>query len=349
MTPAMIGMLIALVVLIAMSAFCSATETAYTSFSEMRMRRYAKKRRTARIALQLSERYNRVLTTLLIGNNIVNVTTSTVATLLFVGLFGEDLGAVLSTVIVTIVVLIFGEVTPKTVAKAMPEAFACFAAYPLWVLAKIFFPLSWLFGKWEKLIFHIFRLDKKEPKYTEAEFKMLVSDVREDGVLNDTEHELIRRTLRFDDLHVGSCMIPLDRVAAVSVYEQDRRIYNLFRDTNFSRIPVYEGEKRNIVGVLYRADFYEHLLMRKKGIVELVRPVTFTTTDVKVSALLKQAQADRVHMFTVGTRGNAIGLITREDMIEELLGDVDDKYDLTPVTSPLHPVVPEAGTEEEEE
>ncbi len=349
MTPAMIGMLIALVALIAMSAFCSATETAYTSFSEMRMRRYAKKRRTARIALQLSERYNRVLTTLLIGNNIVNVTTSTVATLLFVGLFGEDLGAVLSTVIVTIVVLIFGEVTPKTVAKAMPEAFACFAAYPLWVLAKIFFPLSWLFGKWEKLIFHIFRLDKEEPKYTEAEFKMLVSDVREDGVLNDTEHELIRRTLRFDDLHVGSCMIPLDRVAAVSVYEQDRRIYNLFRDTNFSRIPVYEGEKRNIVGVLYRADFYEHLLMRKKGIVELVRPVTFTTTDVKVSALLKQAQADRVHMFAVGTRGNAIGLITREDMIEELLGDVDDKYDLTPVTSPLHPVVPEAGTEEEEE
>ena len=108
MTPAMIGMLIALVALIAMSAFCSATETAYTSFSEMRMRRYAKKRRTARIALQLSERYNRVLTTLLIGNNIVNVTTSTVATLLFVGLFGEDLGAVLSTVIVTIVVLIFG-------------------------------------------------------------------------------------------------------------------------------------------------------------------------------------------------------------------------------------------------
>ena len=124
---------------------------------------------------------------------------------------------------------------------------------------------------------------------------------------------------------------------------------SLFRDTNFSRIPVYEGEKRNIVGVLYRADFYEHLLMRKKGIVELVRPVMFTTTDVKVSALLKQAQADRVHMFAVGTRGNAIGLITREDMIEELLGDVDDKYDLTPVTSPLHPVVPEAGTEEEEE
>ena len=348
MTPAMVGMLIALVILVAFSAFFSATETAYTSFSEIRMRRFAKKKHTARIALSLSESYNRVLTTLLIGNNIVNVTASTVATLLFVGLWGEDLGAVLSTVIVTVVVLIFGEVTPKTVAKAMPESFACFAAYPLWLLTKLFFPLSWLFGKWEKLIFHIFRLGKEEPKYTETEFRMLVSDVKEDGMLNDTEHELINKTLRFDELHVGSCMIPLDRVAAVSLSEQERRIYNMFRDTNFSRIPVYEGEKRNIVGILYRADFYEHLLLKTKGFADLIWPVTYTTTDNKVSALLKQMQADRVHMVIVGEAGNACGLITREDMIEELLGDLDDKYDMTPVTSPLHPVVPEAAAEEEE-
>ena len=142
MSPETIAMLIALVILVALSGFFSATETAYTGFSEMRMRRFAKKRRTARIALKLSENFNRVLTTLLIGNNIVNITASTIATLLFVGWYGEDLGAVLSTVIVTVVVLIFGEVTPKTVAKAMPEAFACFAAYPLYVLSILFFPLS---------------------------------------------------------------------------------------------------------------------------------------------------------------------------------------------------------------
>lgn len=348
MTSEMVVMIIALVILVAFSAFFSATETAYTGFSEMRMRRFAKTKRTARIALKLSKNYNRILTTLLIGNNIVNITASTVATLLFVGIWGEDLGAVLSTVIVTVVVLIFGEVTPKTIAKAMPESFACFAAYPLLGLSILFFPLAWLFGKWEKLIFRIFRLNKNEPKYTEEEFKMLVSDVKEDGVLNDTEHELIRRTLRFDDLHVGSCMIPLDRVIAVNVYEHDKRILNLFRDTNFSRVPVYEGEKRNIVGVLYRADFYEHLLMHRKGIVELIRPVTFTTTDTKLSALLKQTQAERIHMIIVGESGNALGLITREDMIEELLGDVDDKYDMTPVTSPLNPVVPEAASEDEE-
>ena len=349
MSPETIAMLIALVILVALSGFFSATETAYTGFSEMRMRRFAKKRRTARIALKLSENFNRVLTTLLIGNNIVNITASTIATLLFVGWYGEDLGAVLSTVIVTVVVLIFGEVTPKTVAKAMPEAFACFAAYPLYVLSILFFPLSWLFGQWEKLIFHIFRLDKKQPKYTETEFRMLVSDVREDGVLNDTEHELIRRTLRYDELHVANCMIPLDRVTAVRIDENDKKILNLFRDTNFSRVPVYEGEKKNIVGILYRADFYEHLLMRRHGIVELIRPVSFAAADEKVSSLMKKMQAERVHMLIVGGQGNAEGLITREDIIEELLGDVDDKYDLTPVTSPLKPAMPAESADEEEE
>ena len=347
-TATLIGLLAALVVLVALSAFFSATETAYTGFSSVRMRRISAKKRTARVALKLSENYNRILTTLLIGNNIVNITASTLGTVLFVGVLGEGLGPTISTIVITVFVLIFGEITPKTLAKESPEAFACFAAYPLLVLTYILWPLNWLFGQWEKFVFFVFRLNKEKQKYTEAEFRMLVSDVREDGVLNETEHDLIHRTLRYDELCVGNCMIPLDRVTAVGEHENDKKVFRIFRETNFSRVPVYRGEKGDIIGILYRADFYENLLAGKKDYSALIRPVSATTTQEKVSVLMKRMQRAREHMMVVKEGGAAVGIITREDMIEELLGDLDDKYDMTPVTSPLNPCVPERAAGEDE-
>ena len=329
------ALIITLVILITLSGFFSATETAYTGYSPVRMRRFAAKKRTARVALKLGENYNKILTTLLIGNNIVNITASTIGTVLFVAALGESLGATVSTIVITAVVLIFGEVTPKTLAKESPEAFACFAAYPLLVLTYVLWPLNWVFGQWERFVFFVFRLNKEAPAYTEAEFKMLVSDVKEDGVLNETEHELIHRTLRFDELRVGTCMIPLSRVTAVSERENERRILRIFRETNFSRVPVYRGEKGNIIGILYRADS------------SVIRPVSAASEEEKVSALLKRMQAAREHMMVVTDEHSTTGIITREDIIEELLGDLDDKYDLTPVTSPLNPPVP--GPEEGEE
>lgn len=191
------------------------------------------------------------------------------------------------------------------------------------------------------MIFWMFRLNKKKPSYTEEEFKMLVSDVKKEGVLNETEHDLIEKTLRYDELHVGSVMIPLDRVIAVEIRDNSRLVYKIFRETNFSRIPVYKGTKQSIIGILYRADFYENMLSGRRSFENIVRPVSYTSTDVKLSALMKQMQSRREHMMIVGAEGNALGLITREDIIEELLGDLDDKYDLTPVTSPLNPFIPE--------
>ena len=341
------ALIITLVILITLSGFFSATETAYTGYSPVRMRRFAAKKRTARVALKLGENYNKILTTLLIGNNIVNITASTIGTVLFVAALGESLGATVSTIVITAVMLIFGEVTPKTLAKESPEAFACFAAYPLLVLTYVLWPLNWVFGQWERFVFFVFRLNKEAPAYTEAEFKMLVSDVKEDGVLNETEHELIHRTLRFDELRVGTCMIPLSRVTAVSERENERRILRIFRETNFSRVPVYRGEKGNIIGILYRADFYETMLAGKKDFSSVIRPVSAASEEEKVSALLKRMQAAREHMMVVTDEQGTAGIITREDIIEELLGDLDDKYDLTPVTSPLNPPVP--GSEEGEE
>ena len=312
-------------------------ETAYTSFSAVRMRRMARTKKSARLAFALSADYNRVLSTLLIADNIVNIASASLGTLIFTSLIGAELGPTVSTVVLTVVVLIFGEITPKVVAKRLPEGFACFSAYPLRFLVSLFLPLSFLFGLWKKFIFWLFRLGKRQPKFTEEEFGMLVNDVREDGVLNDVEHELIRRTLRYDDLRVKDCMVPLEKMVTVESRAGDRLVYHIFRETNFSRVPVYKGTKPNIVGVLYRADFYENMLAGRRDFENLIRPVSFTEEEEKLSALMKRMQAGREHLMIVGAEGNAVGLITREDMIEELLGDVDDKYDLTPVTAPPTP------------
>ena len=343
------ALIIALAVLVVLSGFFSATETAYTSFSAVRMRRFARTKNTARTALKLSEDYNKILTTLLIGNNIVNIAASTIGTVLFVSVLGEGMGATVSTIVITVVVLIFGEVTPKTLAKELPEKFACFAAWPLRILSYVLWPLNWIFSQWEKFIFFAFHLNKPKEKYTEAEFKMLVSDVHEDGVINETEHELIHRTLRFDELTVGNCMVPLDRVTSVGERDNTRAVQRIFREKNFSRVPVWKGDRRHIVGILYRADFYENLLARKKDYSALIRPISVTDVDEKVSVLLKRMQKAREHMMVVNGKDGAVGIITREDIIEELLGDLDDKYDMTPVTSPLNPCVPEPEDEDEDE
>lgn len=337
-----IGLLIALVVLVTLSGLFSATETAYTGFSLVRMRRFAKNKKSARMAFRLSADYNRILTTLLIADNIVNIASATIGTLIFTSLIGAELGPTVSTVVLTIVLLIFGEITPKILAKRVPEAFACVAAYPLLVCTYLLLPLVWLFGVWKKFIFCLFGLGKKQPRLTEEEFEMLVSDVGKEGVLNETEQELIHRTLRYDELTVSDCMIPLERVVAVDVRENDRVVYKLFRETNFSRLPVYKGVKRNIEGVLYRADFYENMLAGRRDFDNIIRPVSFVSPDEKVSGLMERLRTMREHMLAVGSEDNALGIITREDMVEELIGDVDDKYDLTPVTSlPTPPAAPQ--------
>ena len=346
-----IGLLIALVVLVILSGLFSATETAYTSFSAVRMRRFAKRKRTARMALRLSADYNRILTTLLVADNIVNIASATIGTLIFTSLLGEDVGSVVSTVTVTIVLLIFGEITPKLLAKRLPEAFACAAAYPLFVCICLFLPIVFLFDVWKKAVFYVCGLGKKEPRLNEEEFKMLVTDVKEEGVLNDTEQDLIHKTLRYDELTVADCMVPLERVVAVDIRENDRIVFRVFRETNFSRLPVYKGTKGNIEGVLYRADFYENMLAGRRDFDNIVRPISAVSPDEKVSELMERLRTMREHMLIVGSEDDALGIITREDMIEELLGDVDDKYDLTPVTSlpTPEPVSDEEDAEEGEE
>ena len=174
-------LIVVLGILLLFSAYFSATETAFTGFSQARMKNLAQKKKSAKLALKLSENYNRILSTLLIGNNIVNIAAASLATLVFTFYFG-DLGVTLSTIVMTVLVLIFGEISPKSLAKERPEEFACFAARPLQVFTILFFPLTFLFDCWKKLLNKIFRLDKKRPSMTEEEFRIIVTDIKNEGI-----------------------------------------------------------------------------------------------------------------------------------------------------------------------
>lgn len=327
-----IGIIIALVVLLIFSAYFSATETAFTSFNAVRMKKLAQTKKSARLVLKLSDNYNKVLSTLLIGNNIVNIAAASLATLIFTGWFGQDLGTTLSTIVMTVLVLIFGEVSPKSIAKETPENFAMFAVYPLYFFTVIFTPFTLLFDLWKKLLNKIFRLDKKQPTLTEEEFQIMVTEIKDEGVLNDIEHDIIQNTIRYDDQLVGNIMVKAEDMVTVCKSDGCDEIKGLFETSNFSRIPVWEGERSNVIGILYRADFYEMLLGGDTDITPLLRQPMSASASQKISALFKAMQTDRIHMAIVRENGAATGLVTMEDILEELMGEIDDRYDQEPDT-----------------
>ncbi len=200
-----IALVVVLCVLLVLSAFFSASETAFTSLSQIRIKSLSQSRKSARLVLKMSENYNKLLSTLLIGNNIVNIASASIATIVFTFWFG-DLGVTLSTVVMTVLVLIFGEITPKSVAKERPEEFAMFSVRILYVFQIVFTPLSIIFEGWKKLVNKVFKLDKKRPAMTEEEFSIIVDDITDEGVLAESEAEIIQNTIKFDDTKVEKVM-----------------------------------------------------------------------------------------------------------------------------------------------
>lgn len=325
-----VGLIIAIAVLIVFSAYFSATETAFTGYNAVRMKRLAQKKKSARLVLKMGENYNNVLSTLLIGNNIVNIASASIATVVFTFYF-DDLGVTLSTVVMTVLVLIFGEISPKSIAKEAPETFACFAVYPLYFFSILFCPLNQIFNLWKKLLNKIFRLGKKQPTLTEEEFRMMVTEIKDEGVLNDIEHDIIQNTIRYDDQLVKNVMVKADDVTAVSLNTPFEDIKAVFENDNYSRVPVYDGDPSKVAGILYRADFYEMLLNGGKDLSALIRQPMLTTPDAKISVLFKSMQQARIHMaIVVDKNGAATGLVTMEDILEELMGEIEDRYDAEP-------------------
>ncbi len=317
-----------LIVLIALSAYFSASETAFSSYNRMRMKSEAedKKGKKARHVLELGENYEKLISTILIGNNIVNILATSIATLIFVALFEDNaaLGTTVSTVVMTLAVLIFGEITPKTVAKRTADSFSKKVVGSLGFLTWLLTPLTFVFNLWQKFILSFFKGDG-EASVTEEEIITVVEEAAEDGEIDEQESELIKNVIKFSDLDVNDILTPRVDVAAVDIEWDRERIAKVFADTEFSRLPIYEENIDNILGILYQKDFFNH---GDEPVKNLVKPVKFIFSSMKISRLLKLFQETKCHMVVVNDEyGGTEGIVTLEDVIESLVGEIYDEHD----------------------
>jgi CBS domain containing-hemolysin-like protein len=323
-----ITLLTSLGALLFMSAFFSATETAFTSFNSVRMKNTASNGDAkAALVLRLAENFDRVLTTLLIGNNIVNISMASIGVLIFTRSFG-DIGVTISTAVITILVLVFGEILPKTFAKESPERFAMFAAPTVRVLTVIFAPLNGFFAWGKDRITSTFNVAAEEKGITEEELLTIVEEAQIDGGINEEEGDLIRSVIEFDDLEVVDIVTPRVDVVAASESASTEEILAIFRDTGYSRLPIYRESVDNIIGVIHQKDFHNEVAYAKMPLETIIKPAIFVTESMKISTLMRQLQQHKSHIAIVTDEfGGTLGIVTMEDIIEELVGEIWDEHD----------------------
>ena len=323
-----LGMTIAIILLICMSAYFSATETAFSSMNRIRLKTRADDGdKRAAMVLAMSEDYDRLLSTILIGNNIVNITATTLAAVLFTKLVGQEYGPTVSTIVLTVAVLVFGEVTPKSIAKEQPEKFAMAAAPLLRVLLVVLLPLNFLFSLWKKLLNRIFHT-KDDQGITEEELITMVEEAEEEGGLDEHESELIRSAIEFGDLEVGDILTPRVDVYAVPRTATMEEVAAAFTESGYSRLPVYQESIDDIVGVIHEKDFYAARFRGQTSLEGFIGTVHFTTLTTPLDELLRTLQLEKGHMaVVVDEYGGTEGIVTMEDIIEEIIGEIDDEYD----------------------
>ena len=320
-------MIAALVILVILSAFFSATETAFTSLNRIRLKSRADSgNKRAALTLRIAEDYDKLLSTNLIGNNIVNISASTVGTVLFTKLF-LDYGPLVSTVVLTVVILVFGEISPKSMAKENAEAFAMFAAPIMRVLMTVLAPVNYLFAQWKKLLSRIFRKSEEEG-ITEEELITMVDQAENEGGLDQHEGQLIRSAIEFNDLEVEEILTPrVDIVAAEDTATIDE-IAAIFAENGYSRLPIYHDTIDNIIGVIHEKDFHAARYHGQEDVSAIVSNVLYTTGSTKISDLLRILQRAKAHMvIVVDEYGGTEGLCTLEDIVEELVGEIWDEHD----------------------
>ena len=320
--------LIIIVFCIVMSAYFSATETAFSTLSRARVKNMAEKGNArAALVLRLSERYDSMLSTILVGNNIVNIATASLTTLIFARLLGEEAGASVSTAVTTIVVLIFGEVSPKSIAKESPEKFAMFSAPILNVLMKVLTPVNFLFAQWKKLLSRIIKSDE-EKSITEDELLTIVDEAQLEGGINEQEGSLIRNAIEFKDMEAADIFTPSVDVTGIPKDATVEKTAEVFEETGYSRLPAYEGGLDNISGIVYEKDFYSRVYRKGEELSSIIRPAMYITKFRKINELMKDLQSRKQHMAVVVDEfGVTRGIVTLEDILEELVGDIWDEHD----------------------
>ena len=328
MSSEIIGDIVVIIILVLLSAYFSATETAFTSVNKIRLKNMAYSGdKKAETVLKLSEKYDKLLTTILVGNNIVNITMTSVATVLFIDLFGPY-GATLATLVITIIVLVFGEITPKNIAKEVPENFSKFSAPALKFFMTLLTPVNFIFTMWKKFIAKVFKLNDNDA-ITGDEILTMVEEAEEGGGIEKRHSELIQNAIEFYELTAEDVMTPRPEMEAIETDCPKEELAEIFKKTGFSRLPVYEEDIDKIIGVINQKDFHNYIVGTGKNIVDYVSPVVFVSTAIKISDLLKKMQQVKTHMaIVIDEYGGTEGLVTMEDIIEELVGEIFDEHDV---------------------
>lgn len=321
-------LLVVILFCVIMSAYFSATETAFSTFNRIRLKNMAEdgNKRAAK-ALKLAENYDTLLSTILIGNNIVNILAASLSTVLFVSLIeNESLATTLSTVVLTLVVLIFGEISPKSIAKESPEKFAMFSTPLISLLVIIFTPLNIVFKGWKKLLSLIFK-SEEDSGITEEDLITIIEEAEEDGNFEKSETELIKSAIEFNELEVGDIFTPRIDVSAVEKDLTKEEIKEVFVKTGYSRLPVYEDDLDNIIGIIYYKDFFTRDF-NEGEIEKIIKPVIFVTKTRNVNELMNELQEKKLHLAVVTDEyGSTAGIVTLEDILEEIVGDIWDEHD----------------------
>lgn len=314
---------------IIMSAYFSATETAFSSLNRIRIKNMAEKgNKRAGLVLKLSENYDGLLSTILIGNNIVNIASASLATVIFVKLLGDEAGASISTVVTTIVVLIFGEVSPKSIAKESPEQFAMFSAPFLNAFMVLLTPANYLFKQWKKLLSVLIRTSG-DSGITEEELLAIVEEAKQDGGIDEQEGSLIKSAIEFTELEAMDIATPRVDVTGIPVDADREEIAAVFGETGYSRLPVYKDKIDDIIGIIYQKDFYNQVYRGVCGVEAIVRPALYVAKSKKINVLLKELQKNKMHIAVVIDEfGGTMGIVTLEDILEELVGEIWDEHDV---------------------
>ncbi len=331
--------IIIIVVCVAMSGYFSATETAFSTMNKPRMKTMAEKgNKTAALALKLVDDYNKLITTILIGNNIVNTLMASIGTVLFTTVLvgKEELAAPVSTAVITVVVLIFGEITPKSLAKDFPETFALFSAPIIHTIGIVLTPFNWLFGMWKKLVSLIFK-SKDDQKMSQEELIQIIDEVAEEGAIDTEESELIKNAIEFSDLSAEEILTHRVDVEAIPIDTPNIKAAEIFAETGYSRLVVYEDDIDHVVGIMHQKDLYLGAGFNMRPIKDLITPALFIHKSEKIKDILSLLQKNKSHIaVVVDDYGGTLGIVTMEDILEELVGEIWDEHD--EITEEYHEV-----------
>lgn len=331
MDPAGSMQIAALIILVLLSAFFSGTETAFTSFNKTRMKTLAQDgNKKAASVLWIEDNYEKFLSTILVGNNIVNITASTISTLLFAEFIkgNASLAATVSTIVMTVIILIFGEITPKFLGKDFADSYSMAVVGIIRFLMVVFTPLTALFSLWKKLISKIFKRGDSSLSITEDEIITMVEEAQNEGGIDEHEGNLIKNAIEFNDLEVSGILTPRINIVAISDDTPMDEISEIFRTSGFSRLPVYHDTIDNIIGVVHEKDFYRLTHDGQRDLKAAVHEVMFITESMKISKLLRKFQEVKSHIaIVVDEYGGTAGIVTMEDVLEGLVGEIWDEHD----------------------